>query len=740
MTRPKPLCLVVLLWILLPSTGKAEPALSEADHFQAALSQVDAARGVLGRLLPGKEPLFVFEQIPPSAGRDVFEIESRQGKIVVRGSTGVAICSGLNWYLKYYCHCHVSLNGDQLNLPDPLPPVGEKVRRESPAKYRYLFNFCAFSYTMAWWDWDRWERMIDWMALQGVNMPLSVTGQEAIWYKVYRDLGLSDRQVREFFVGPGYLPFGWMGCIDGWGGPLPKSWIDAHLQLQKKIFARQRQLGMTPVLQGFTGHVPAAIQQQFPEAKLEKLPSWVDFPSTHFVQPGDPLFERIGKAFIEEQTRQFGTAHFYASDTFIEMTPPSNDPAFLDSMAKAVYGAMAAGDSEAIWVMQGWVFHYQRNFWKPPQVEALLGAVPEGRMILLDLWGEANPVWKQTEAFQGRPWVWCMLHNFGGVVSLYGGLPQVSKNLSEARTSPDRGELSGIGIIMEGFCYNPIVYDFTLETAWHEEIPPIDRWLPKFVHRRYGRESPGALRAWELLLRSAYGRAHPRGSVITSRPSLSLKGESKDPVLSVDTDVAAACNELLACAGDLGGLDTYRFDLVHLTRHLLADLAGYYHARMIAAYRAGDRDEFEKAAARYVGLLGDIDRLLATREEFLLGRWLEAAKRWATNQEEKRLYEFNARNIITLWGPKDSRLHEYARRQWSGLIEGFYRPRWEQLIDRLGDSLEEGQPFDNEAFQRDVRDWEAKWVRGTESYPTRPGGDPIATVRMLRNEYAAAFE
>ena len=315
-----------------------------------------AARAILQRLAPAKAELFLLETIPAENGRDVFEIESRDGKIVIRGSSGVAIASGWNWYLMHYCHCHVSLWGNQLRFPDPLPAVPEKIRRISPFPYRYYLNFCAFSYSLAWYDWPQWERLIDWMALHGINLPLCVTGQEAIWYKVYRDLGLSDEQIRKFFVGPGYLPFGWMGCIDGWGGPLPASWINSHRELEKKIVARERELGMTPLLQGFTGHVPAALLEVFPRAKLERLPSWCEFPPTHFLNPQDPLFARIGKLFVEEQTRQFGTDHLYASDTFIEMPPPSNDPQFLASMGKAVYGAMRAGDAKAIWVMQGWIF------------------------------------------------------------------------------------------------------------------------------------------------------------------------------------------------------------------------------------------------------------------------------------------------------------------------------------------------------------------------------------------------
>ena len=97
------------------------------------------------------------------------------------------------WYLKYVCHCQLSFNGDQLNLPEQLPLVNETIRQVSPFQYRYCFNFCAFSYTLAWWDWPQWERMIDWMALHGINMPLSVTGQEAIWQKVYRTDGADGR-------------------------------------------------------------------------------------------------------------------------------------------------------------------------------------------------------------------------------------------------------------------------------------------------------------------------------------------------------------------------------------------------------------------------------------------------------------------------------------------------------------------------------------------------------------------
>ena len=711
---------VVCLAVAFSSTASAQAAAPE-----------EAARGVLQRLLPDAADQFVLASIPADEGRDVFEIESRDGRIVVRGSSGVAISSGVNWYLKHYCNCHVSFCGDQLRLPDPLPVVKDKVRRVTPFRYRYCFNYCAFSYTLAFWDWAQWERMIDWMALHGINMPLAVTGQEAVWYQVYRDLGLNDEEIGRFLVGPGYLPFGWMGCIDGWGGPLPHTWIESHRELEKKILARERELGMTPVLQGFTGHVPEAMKKHFPQAEFRQLPSWCEFPGTTFLDPMDPMFEQVGKAFVEEQTREFGTDHLYASDTFIEMSPPSDDPAFLEAMGKAVYGAMKAGDPEAKWVMQGWVFFNNPRFWKPPQSKALLGAVPDDRMILLDLFCETRPVWPITEAFYGKPWVFCILHNFGGRVALYGGLRQTSENLTAALESPERGKLSGVGLIMEGFGYNPIVYDFLTEMTWHSEVPGPEPWVRDFVRSRYGAANPKADDAWKRLTKTAYSTPSHVGTVICLRPGLNANAPSS----AYPEELNQAWEELLDAADELGEVDTYQFDLVHLARQVVGDMAGILYGDVIDAYQRKDREALATAGERFLESIRDVDRLLATRREFLLGKWIADAKRWATNDEERRLYEWNARNLITLWGPRDSILHEYAQRQWSGLIGGFYLPRWEMFVKRLDEALAADKPFDAKAFEQEIRDWEVSWTHGTEPYPAEPDGDPVAVARELLAKY-----
>ncbi len=523
-----------------------------------------------------------------------------------------------------------------------------------------------------------------------------------------------------------------MGCLDGWGGPLPDSWIQKHAALERKILARERELGMTPVLQGFTGHVPAALTNRFPESKLQRLPKWCEFPATYFVDPQDPLFVKLGKLFVQEQTRLFGTDHLYAADTFIEMPPPNRDPVFLDAMGKSVYEAMHAADPAAVWVLQGWLFVNAPDFWQPAQGRALFGAVPDDRLLALDLYCENTPVWSKTEAFYGKPWIWSVIQNFGGTVSLHGDLPRMAEDLSRALTSPQRGKLSGIGLIFEGRDYNPIVQDFVTDMTWRGEVPNVETWGRDFVRRRYGQLPPASEEGWRILRKTAYTQVGRSDTLLCSRPSGTVSGGSTpyDPALLFE-----AAERLLANADALARLDTYQFDLVNVTREALAAVAPRLQAPLADAVKRRDPAALERAGKDLLGLINDLDELLATREEFLLGRWLEDAKRWATNDRERRLYEFNARNLITLWGPRDSILHEYAVRQWSGMFSGFYGKRWERFIDAQRAAINAGKPFDTGAFDADLRAWEEQWCHQTEVYRTRTRGDPVTVARHLLAKY-----
>jgi len=87
-------------------------------------------------------------------------------------------------------------------------------------------NVCTVSYSSVWWDWERWEQEIDWMALQGINLPLSFTGQEYIWTKLYNKFGLTEAELQEYFSGPAFLAWNRMGNVSSF-------FLHIHLFLNK---------------------------------------------------------------------------------------------------------------------------------------------------------------------------------------------------------------------------------------------------------------------------------------------------------------------------------------------------------------------------------------------------------------------------------------------------------------------------------------------------------------------------
>jgi alpha-N-acetylglucosaminidase len=544
---------------------------------------------------------------------------------------------------------------------------------------------------------------------------------------------MSQEQIEAFLAGPPYLPFQWMGCLDSWGGPLPKQWVERHAELQQKILARQRELGMTPVLQGFTGHVPAALQQSHPDAKLHTI-NWIEW-ETYLLDPLDPLFAKIAAMWIDEQTRLFGTNHYYAADTFIEMTPPSGEEEYLGSLSRAIYDGMAQSDPRAVWVLQGWAFMFQRGFWTLPRIEAFLDAVPDERVRVLDLMCEARPMWNKTRAFCGKPWLWCNIQDWGGNVFLGGALNKIVTDLPAARRDADRGKLVGLGFVNEGLGYNPVIYDLLYELAWRDEAIELDSWLLDFTRCRYGAESVSAQRAWKLLQETVYTAPHHTRSIIDHTPTLSTKPGS----VPYDNEMLAdAWHCLLNASHEVADRDTYAFDIVNVGRQVLVNHASVLHHEIVKAHRAQDAGAFAAATARFLQLLRDIDRLLATRQEFLLGRWISDARRWGTTDEDRQQLEWNARRVLTLWG-ETTRIDDYARKDWSGMIGGYYLDRWQRFLAQAAESIKAHQPFEAELVQARLREWMVAWSDRSNPYPTTPRGDSLAVARELWEKYKDAF-
>jgi alpha-N-acetylglucosaminidase len=344
-----------------------------------------AAFDVLKRAIGKHADQFRFVVIPFSGINDAFEVEASGGRVTVRGNSAIAMTRGAYHYLRFALHSQVTWSGSNLSLPKRLPDF-PRTRITSPYQYRLYYNVCAFGYTTAFWGWKEWEKELDWMALHGINMPLAMVGQEAIWQRVWQSYGVTNDELSDYFTGPAFLPWHRMGNINKHDGPLPQSWLDQSRELQKKIVRRMKELGMQPVVPAFSGFVPPALDRHRSGVVTQKLASWADFDKscqTQLLSADSPLYSEIGGKFIEEYRKEYGQFHFYLSDSFNEMEVPVTALGRYRELAQygeAVYKSITAGDPNGVWVMQGWLFYNAAKFWDRLSVQALLSKIPDDRM------------------------------------------------------------------------------------------------------------------------------------------------------------------------------------------------------------------------------------------------------------------------------------------------------------------------------------------------------------------------
>ncbi len=699
----------------------------------AAKGSVEAVRALAQRIIPSHAANFEFKLMPQQNKKDVFSLQQKGEKIVVSGNNANAMAMGLNYYLNNFCHTTVSWYAeDAVTMPTKLPVVKEKITVPARVNRRFFLNYCTYGYTMPFFNWTEWERVIDWMALNGVNMPLAITGQETVWYNVWKQLGMNDNEIRAYFTGPAYLPWHRMANIDGWNGPLPMTWLDKQADLQKQIVTRERQLDMKPVLPAFAGHVPAQLKTLYPDANIKYLGKWAGFADQyrcHFLDPSDPLFAKIQRLFIDEQTRMYGTDHVYGTDPFNEVDPPSWDTAYLSKVAGGIYKTMAAADPKAEWLQMAWLFWHGRKKWTPERVKALLTGVEKGKMIMLDYFCENKEIWKITDGFYGQPYIWCYLGNFGGNTTLTGNLKESARRLDNTLVNGG-SNLTGVGGTLEGFDINQMSYEFILGKAWNTGVDE-NEWIKTMADRHLGYSNEAARKAWQLLYDEVLVQAAgSNGLVATYRPKMDDDGWH---YTHVDYN-PQRLNEAWQLLTQVPSVDrtAYVCDLIAIGRQAMGNMFMEEKISFDKAFHAGNMAKMKQHATVMNELLNDLDALCAYNNRCTLGKWIDDARAYAADKAEADYYEHNARNIISTWGGK---LNDYANRGWAGMFADYYAGRWALYFDEAMQAVSEGRDFNQTLFDRKASDYEAQWVNSRTTPVSTPSYDILTFSRMLIKKY-----
>ena len=691
--------------------------------------------GLLERIDKGASRKIMTETV--RSDRDFFEITSKNGKPLIRGNNYVSIASGINWYLKYSVGVHLAWNSMHASLPATLPLVQGMERHETDIKYRYYLNYCTLSYSMAFWDWKRWEQELDWMALHGINLCLDIVGTDVVWRNVLLKLGYTKDEANEFVAGPAFQAWWLMNNLEGWGGPNSDNWYQQRERLQKQIMKRMKELGINVCLPGYSGMVPHDAKQRL-GLDVADPGKWNDYKRPAFLQPTSKRFAEIASIYYKEQQRLYGKADFYSMDPFHEGGNAGGVD--LRKAGEAIMGAMKAVNPNAVWVVQAW---------GACPYPAMIKHLKNGDMLVLDLysenrpqWGDPESTWYRKEGFNGHDWAFCMLLNFGGNVGMFGKLQHVVDEYYKARCSSFNSTMRGVGLTMEGIENNPVMYELVSELPWRDAKFSWKEWLHDYVETRYGNINNAKIHdAWQLLARSVYGAGAKiveqgcHESVLCARPALDVYQVSSwsemEEFYNPD-DVINAARLMVEASREVKANANFRYDLVDVTRQAIAEQARYVYDEIVAAYKAKDRKMFDYTTKRFLDILLQQDRLLSSMPDFMVGGWIRSARNLGTDTQERDHYEWNARVQITTWGNRSAAeyggLREYAHKEWNGVLADFYYPRWKAYFEVLAATLD-GKPMKDIDFYA----MDEKWTLLHNVYPYEAQGDAVEFAQTAFN-------
>lgn len=681
------------------------------------------ARAALTRLLPHHADQIALVPLPAD-GPDRFRVTGGTGRIQIAATGPATALTGLHWYLKYTCKAHLTWAGSQLDLPRRLPAPARPVERAATVPHRFVCNDTHDGYTGPYADWPRWERLIDVLALHGCNEVLVTPGQEAVYHRLLLDFGYRDDEARAWLPAPSHQPWWLLQNMSGYGGPPSPALIERRAALGARITARLRELGMRPVLPGYFGTVPDGFADRHPGARVVPQGSWNGLRRPDWLDPRAEAFPRVAAAFYRHQAELLGEARYFKMDLLHEGGTPGDVP--VADAARAVERALHTSRPGATWVILGWQTNPRR---------AVLDAVDRSRVLVVDGLSDLATVTDRESDWNGTPYAFGTIPNFGGRTTIGANTHHWAAKFTEWRDRPGSA-LAGTAYMPEAAERDPAAFELFSELAWRTEAVDREAWFRTYADLRYGGEDGHAREAFAALAATAYrlttADGRPVDSLFTRRPSLTAAAVTAfDPPLF---DRAFA--QLLAVRRELRDSDAYAHDLTDLARQSLANRSRLLLPRLRLAYEERDRAAFRALSRLWLRLMRLADEMSGCHRAFLLGPWIEDAKRFATSAEEAVRLEWTARTLITTWADRSAadNLSDYADRDWQGLLADLHLPQWRAYLDEIGDALAENRP--PRTF-----DWypgEQAWTRERAAYPVRATGDPYRTARRVHDTLAGA--
>lgn len=684
---------------------KENPEINTQNFVRQNKSEKDIIGGLISRTMGDKYiNFFEFEYIPNDRGYDYFQIESLGDKIILRGNNINSIAVALNYYYEYYLNQTYSRFGeDKIKVVLPLPKIEDVIEKKIDMNLRYNYNHVAYGYTMAYWDFEQWEREIDWMALNGFNMALHLTGHEEVIRRFLDYYGFSFQEIVSYLTSPIYLSWQFMGNITRIGGEMTPKWFEDRSKLSNNIQNRMLDFMIQPVHQAYIGYFPHK-----EGSEISVLPggywSYIQSPSRVRFDNGD--YERTSEVFYNIQKEVMGESRYFSGDLFHE----GGNPFGYDEteISEMVLQSLKNNNSEdAIWVIQSWS--------TSPKSETI-DSLDRKNTLIIDLHSNLNTRWKGTADFNGMGWsekefnnsnwIFSSINNFGGRSGMYGHTEYLLDQFYDAKNNAEF--LVGVGQTPEAIGDNEFVDELTTELIFEDDVD-LDEFKLRYIKNRYGEVRSELVKAWDILIDTVYNpttEIYHEGaseSIINARPDMGLKSSSKWGVIhkNYNSDILEkALNYFFAVYDDFKNNKEYIRDLIDISSEVLVNLANDYYESIEEAYEKNDMEEFKSLSEKFLYIINLQANVLAYDEDNSLKKVFKDIEDMEYDDYFEDTLQYNKSTLLTVWHDKlaseESGLRNYSNTDYYELVGNLYYSRWDRYFDRiLSGNVSEKEVYDD---------------------------------------------
>ena len=687
------------------------------------------------RNTPKIAELFVFEDCNQANGCDNYEIYTREKSIVIAGSNNIAKAMGYYRYLKEYCNVLITSGEYDISYIKTAPLPDKEIVYSVPQKLRLAFTYERYAAEVDGWGFDRWAKELDFLAMHGVNTPLILTGADGVLYKMLMDFRFKKETALEFIAGSHYFYHQLKGNLFGFLPIYSVDYFDKKIEVGRKATERAKELGMSPIHQGFMAAVPFSFRRNYTKTDLIKRKVWNQFPPEMTIEPTDSVhIDVFQKAYLQKQTELLGEVHNYLFDPLVDVDFKGYN-SFIEKSISMYINLIKSVDSEAVWFVHSNAFHSY-----PERIKD---------MVIIDETGEDAIA---SDGFNGNDFVVGYKGNLNGRTVICGNMQALSEN-PYLKAKERFNNAVGTGLFFDCDGCNPLFYNLAAEMLTSDSPVDLKEFFTTYSKCRYGTEAFAEFLSKLQKLCYNENSVLNLASAVCARPCTELEHTAP-----FDTFELPYSNkelfELLKTTLNSGVKmnDFFRKDIQDVMRQVLSNVLYPIYRQAVACFKNRAVEPFEKTTNAFVEIMTDIDRLLKTVPETNMFTHIQSARQLGDTKEVSQNLEVNFMMYHTTFGPiKNSVIYDTNWREWGGMVKDLYLKRWYIFFRMMASyfdkpkkfkDMSKRRPYDRNEFSGTLLAQrfeyaENEWIK---DYIPRPSGIGEEDVIEVINELVEKYE